>query len=134
MLSSENVSTLQPHTKKPSALNPCWCEQCTMLDHNHTRVQRPGFSHWWCDTCGKGPFDRKAGQRPVYQRNVLVDNAITSIRYACSGACAQSEQMNKLRDAKAVKMQAGELDLAKQITLEIDAMSKGPEKPTRKPE
>jgi hypothetical protein len=151
MLTSENISTLQPAGASASSLNPCQCPDCTMtervpdvvdegpgrkvLSWTTRRISRPGYTHWWCDVCGKGPFDRGAGQRPVYQRNVLnANNELGSIRYACSGGCAQSEQLSKLREAKDRKMRAGDLDGAKQITMEVQEMTKERPKPERKPE
>lgn len=124
VMTGENQGVLQAKTEVPSVQNPCSCAACTIIE-NGVKKQRPGYAHWFCDTCGKGPFNSKEGQRPVYRRNVADQHGvITGIRFACSGICANSEQLNKADVAKRAAQARGDMETVKELRLEIDEIKK----------
>lgn len=133
VMTKENRGTLQKTETEPSAVNPCRCEECTIVVEGKT-VQRPGYPHWWCDTCGKGPFNSKEGQRPVYRRNVSDGSGnLVGIRFSCSGACANGEQITKTEAAKQAAQKRGDMETVKELRLEIDELKKQmAEKPKEK--
>lgn len=124
VMTKENQSILQKSGDMPSALNPCQCNECTIMEFG-IKKQRPGYPHWFCDTCGKGPFDSTQGQRPVYRRNLTNGSGVViGIRFSCSGTCANGEQINKAEAAKMQAQRRGDMETVKELRLEIDEIKK----------
>jgi len=124
VVTKENQSILQEKTNQLSGLNPCQCDRCIFIEADQIK-QRPNYPHWFCDTCGRGPFDSTAGQRPVYRRNVSDGNGnIKGIRFACTSACANQEQIAKLDMAKINAQKRGDMETMKELRMEIDELKK----------
>ena len=124
IMTKENQSLMQGVTTQLSGLNPCQCEECTIVEEGKKK-SRSGYAHWWCDTCGRGPFDAKQGQRPVYRRNVSDGNGnIIGIRFACTGTCANQEQINKVDAAKRAAQTRGDMEMVKELRMELDELKK----------